>query len=97
MSKYILSPAAKKSLEQIKAYTLENHGKQQTKIYLKMLRDRMRDTAQSPDKNGTPRDEIKKGYYSVFAGKHTIYYRIRDTHVDIIDILHQSMEPTKHL
>lgn len=97
MSKYIISTEAQKSLKQIRTYTLKNHGKQQTKIYLKMLRSRMQDISKKPDSKGTARDDLKKGYYSVFAGKHTIYYRIRDTHIDIIDVLHQSMEPSKHL
>jgi toxin ParE1/3/4 len=62
-----------------------------------MLRDCMLEAAQRPDAKGTARDEIAKGYYSVFAGKHTIYYRIRDTYIDIIDVLHQSMDPMRHL
>jgi toxin ParE1/3/4 len=97
MSKYILSPQAQTSLKQIRSYTLKNHGKQQASKYIKMLRDCMRDTAKNPDTKGTARDEIKEGYYSVFVGKHTIYYRIRDTHIDIIDVLHQSMEAKRHI
>ena len=97
MPKYILSPEAKEKLKQIRNYTLKNYGKQQTKTYLRMLRDRMRKVAKQPDTLGTNRNDIKKGYYSVFAGKHTIYYRIRDTHIDIIDVLHQRMDPKKHL
>lgn len=46
---------------------------------------------------GKARDDIKVGYYSYFEGSHTIYYRIRDTHIDVIDVLHQSMEPNRHL
>ena len=66
------------------------------KKYLKMLRDRMRTAAKNPDK-GRDRSEIKPGYYSVRAEKHHIYYRIRDTHIEIIDVLHQSMEPKRHI
>lgn len=97
MPKYTLSLEAQKSLKKIRNYTLENHGKQQTKIYLKILRDQMKDIAAKPETKGTPRNEIKESYYSAFAGRHTIYYRIQPTHIDIIDILHQNMEPTKHL
>lgn len=97
MPKYILSPEAKKSLRQIGNYTLKNYGTEQKKKYLKMLRDSMQKAANAPEANGTARDEIKAGYYSIFAGKHTIYYRIKPTHIDIIDVLHQRMEPTKHI
>ena len=97
MLKYTLSLEAQKSLKKIRNYTLENHGKQQTKIYLKILRDQMKNIAAKPEIKGTSRNEIKESYYSAFAGRHTIYYRIQPTHIDIIDILHQNMEPTKHL
>jgi len=96
MSEFLLSPAAFKSLEQISNYTLENYGLKQKKAYLKMLRDRVREAAKYPDK-GQKRNDIKSGYFSIRAEKHHIYYRIRDTHIEIIDVLHQSMEPSRHL
>ncbi|MCG8639167.1 MAG: type II toxin-antitoxin system RelE/ParE family toxin [Desulfobacterales bacterium] len=40
---------------------------------------------------------MKKGYLSFLAGSHIIFYRKSKNHVDIIDILHQSMEPYRHL
>ena len=96
MAKYILSPAAQSRLKEIKTYTLKNFGKRQTTIYLKNLHVCMQDLADEPSK-GTERNDIKKGYYSKFIGSHTIYYRISDTHIGIIDILHQAMEPKRHI
>ena len=96
MPKYILSPQAQSSLKSIRTYSLKQFGKQQTALYLKQLRDQMKELAASPSK-GTARDEIKAGYYSAFVGSHTIYYRISDTHIDILDVLHQRMEPLRHL
>jgi toxin ParE1/3/4 len=96
MSQYQLSSQAQQSLIQISQYTLENSGPRQKKNYLTMLRDRMRAVAKNPEK-GMQRNEIKIGYYSVQAEKHHIYYRIRDTHIEVIDVLHQSMEPKIHL
>jgi len=93
---YLLSPQAQKSLIQIGQYTFENFGQQQKMYYLKMLRKRMRAAAKSPYK-GRERGDIKTGYYSLQAEKHHIYYRIRDTHIEIIDVLHQSMEPKIHI
>ena len=97
MSKYILSPQAQKRLKQIKDYTLENYGRDQKNNYLKMLRDKMHLTANSPYKVGKNRVDIKEGYFSLRAEKHYIYYRICDAHIEIIDILHKSMEPTRHI
>jgi len=96
MPKYILSPAAQISLKNIKKYTLKNFGQRQTTTYLKKLNERMKLLAAQPSQ-GKERSEIKAGYYSYFVGSHTIYYRISDTHIDIIDILRQSMEPTLHI
>lgn len=97
MPKYILSPQAQKRIRQIRDYTLQNHGERQKKAYMTMLRDKMRQAAKTPSKEGKNRDDIKPGYFSIRAEKHYIYYRIRDTHIDIIDILHESMEPHRHI
>ena len=96
MAKYVLSPEAQASLLNIKAYSITTFGKKRTTAYLKSMRDRMRSLSESP-LMGKARDEIKKGYYSYFEGSHIIYYRITITHIDIIDVLHQSMEPSLHL
>ena len=96
MPKYVLSPQAQNSLIQISRYTSGNFGERQKKKYLKLLKDKMRVAAESPAK-GQDRSRIKQGYYSIRAGKHHVYYRIRETHIDIIDVLHQSMEPELHI
>ncbi|MEM7206359.1 MAG: type II toxin-antitoxin system RelE/ParE family toxin [Pseudomonadota bacterium] len=96
MGRYVLSPAAQISLKDIRSHSLEQFGSRQTTRYLKTLRDRMRQLAANPSA-GKPRDDIKAGYRCAFVGSHTIYYRVSDTHIDIIDVLHQRMEPTLHL
>lgn len=97
MSKYVLSPQAKNRLKQISDYTLENYGEKQRKRYMIMLRDKMRHVAKEPEKAGKTRNEIKHGYYSIRANKHNIYYRIQPNQVEIIDVLHGSMEPRLHI
>ncbi len=56
----------------------------------------MRYLADNPE-YGSARDEIQVGYMSCFEGSHTIYYKIMPNHIDIIDVLHQSMETERHL
>ena len=92
MAKYYLSPQAERSLVQISDYTHQNFGERQRKKYLSMLRQHMRSAAANPS-HGRERPEIKLGYYSVQAEKHHIYYRVGNVHIEIIDVLHQSMEP----
>lgn len=96
MTRYLLSPQAETSLIQIIAYTLRHFGQQQKTKTLKMLRERMRQAAASPAR-GRKRNEIKQGYFSVQAEQHHIYYRLGEAHIEIIDVLHQSMEPSLHL
>lgn len=93
---YVLSPNAQGSLRNIKAYSLEQFGKEQTISYLKLIEKKLRMITKSPD-IGRKREEIKKGYLSSLAGSHVIFYRKARKHVDIIDILHQSMDPYRNL
>jgi len=96
MPKYVLSPASQISLKHILDYSTKNFGRPRAKLYMSALRNRMLQLAESP-LLGQKRDEIKVGYYSYFEGSHTIYYRIQSSHIEIIDVLHQSMEPRINL
>jgi len=96
VSQYRLSPQARNSLIQISEYTKENFGEAQRIRYLETLRKRMRAVARQPE-SGKHRSEIKPGYYSVYVGSHTLYYRIQVEGIEIIDVLHQSMEPALNL
>ena len=96
MSKYILSTEAQNSLKDIKLYSVKNFGKERARQYLIDIRMRMITLAVNPFR-GIVREDLKIGYHSEFIGSHTIYYRIQSTHIDIIDVLHQSMDPSKHI
>jgi toxin ParE1/3/4 len=65
-------------------------------VLINLQEKKMRYLADNP-KYGLERDEIQVGYLSCFEGSHTIYYRIMTDHIDIIDVLYQSMEPKRHL
>ncbi len=54
--------------------------------------------ATAPQK-GKKREDISTQWdcYSYFEGSHTIYFELHSNHIVILDILHQSMEPSKHL
>ena len=96
MPKYTLSPNAASSIAEINNYTINKFGPSQAERYLANLRDRFNFLVAHPEL-GNKRDEIKKGYYSYFEGSHTIYYKIIDKRIAIIDILHQSMESKRRL
>ena len=96
MAKYVLSTAAQASLRDISARSIESFGVNRTKVYLNHMRDRMQALAINP-LLGKARDELKLGFYSSYVGSHTIYYRIQPNQIEIIDVLHQAMEPSKHI
>ena len=96
MVEYLLSPEAQQSLQEIKNFSVKNFGKQRAKTYLEDILNRFREPAANPSL-GKKRNELNAGYYSSFAGSHTIYYRTKPGLIEIIDVLHQSMEPTRHI
>ena len=96
MPSYVLSPAAQSSLRHIKSWSSKQFGVAATTEYLGRLRQKMQSLAKHPY-SGRERPDVKAGYYSAFVGSHTIYYRLADQGIEIIDVLHQSMEPRAHL
>jgi len=46
---------------------------------------------------GRPRDEIREGYRCSAIGSHLIFFVERPHGVDVIRILHQRVNPTRHL
>ncbi len=41
---------------------------------------------------GRERPEIKPGYRSIAEGKHVIFYRVGDSGIEILRILHERMD-----
>lgn len=89
--KFKLTPEAKLDLKKIGRFTEKEWGKEQRNKYLAQLDTRIRNIAENPHL-GRERPEIKAGYRGVNEGKHVIFYRIRDTGVEILRVLHGSMD-----
>jgi len=91
-----LTPDAKSSLMQIARYTQQRWGKNQRNHYLKMIDDCFYALCDSP-KLGHIRPEIHHALRSHQAGKHVIFYIIKQDDIVIVNVLHEKMEPNKHL
>ena len=91
MPSYSLSPEAIKDLLTIRAHTQNKWGIQQAQIYIDALEKKCEKLAQSPH-TGRERPEIKPGYRSITEGKHVIFYRVGDSGIDILRILHARMD-----
>lgn len=96
MAGFRITKAAKRDLLAIARHTLHRWGAEQRRRYLTQLDARFHWLAQYPTL-GTASDDIKPGYWRYHEGRHVIFYRVSNTGVDIIRILHDRMLPTRHL
>ncbi len=92
-----LTVRAKEDLKNIARYTKETWGIKQRDIYLKQIDDIFQVISEAPDK-GRACDEIRENYYKFSVGKHVIFYRqLTKKAVQIVRILHASMDIPNHL
>ncbi|MGL5867343.1 MAG: type II toxin-antitoxin system RelE/ParE family toxin [Dermatophilaceae bacterium] len=67
----------------------------QAETYLSEIEIAIEHTAADPAR-GRPCDEVRPGYRRYAIGSHLVYYRATPDSVDVIRILHQRMDPTRH-
>lgn len=99
MSTYRLTPAAQDDLASIWDYTEERRDARQAQGYVEEIYAVVQRLAASP-LLGRPCDEIRAGYRQYGVGSHILFYMARfeaDAGVDVIRILHQRVDPTRHL
>jgi toxin ParE1/3/4 len=96
MSGYRLTPAAQRDLSSIWDHTEERWDIRQAETYLWEMRAAIERIASDPERGRTC-DEIREGYRRYGIGSHLIFYTARADGVDVIRILHQRMDPTRHL
>jgi len=91
-----LRPQALQDLEDIWVYTYETWGEDQADQYIFDLSDGFEKLADHPDK-GRACDDIREGYRKYDIGKHIVFYRQTHKGIEIVRILHQRMDPDRHL
>ncbi len=91
-----LRPAARADLKRIGQYTEREWGRGQRTKYLRHLEESIDLMADSP-KMGTPRDDLREGYRSLRAGRHVIFYREVAAGIEVVRVLHASMDVDRHL
>jgi toxin ParE1/3/4 len=96
MRRIRLSSAARSDLSAIWEYTAERWGPVQAERYITLIRNRAEALAEGTT---TPRraDHVRKDYVILTAGSHHLWCRLTEHSVDIIRILHQSMDVPRHL
>lgn len=96
MSTYRFTPAAQRDLSSIWDYTREQWDENQAETYILEIRNAIARVAETPDR-GQAVDEIRAGYRRYAIGRHLIYFISRGGGIDVIRVLHQRMDPTRHL
>jgi len=91
-----LSTPAKTDLQSIAAYTQQEWGLGQKKIYLDLIKKSF-NTLSTVGNIGKKRDDIEQGLYAYSIKKHTIYFREAEQEFVVLRILHSRMDPERYL
>lgn len=96
MRRYRLTPAAARDLSSIWDYTEQRWDVRQAENCVSEIRASIERIGESPDR-GRACDDIRQGYRRYAIGSHLVFYVVNHDCVDVVRILHQRMDPTRHL
>lgn len=96
MTGWVLAPRARADIESIWTYTVERWGLDQAERYVRDLQVAIEGIARDPQR-GAPSDDIRAGYRRLRCGAHVLFYRPAEPGVEIVRILHGSMDVDRHL
>lgn len=96
MADFYLRPKAVSDLENIWDYTVRMWDEDQAERYLRLLNVGFIDLTIQPDL-GRACDAIRPGYRVFRVGSHVIFYRVMNEGIEIVRVLHQSMDFERHL
>lgn len=91
-----LTPAAQQDLSSIWDFSQQRWDEKQAEIYISEMRAAIERIAADPHR-GRACDEIREGYRRYGIVSHLIFYIEKNDSVDVIRILHQRMDLTRHL
>lgn len=96
MAEFRLSPRAQRDLDDIFDYTVAQWGSLQALRYVDSLEAACSSLANEP-RRSQDCATIQPGYRRRSVEQHAIYFRQTDYGIAIIRILHQRMNPARHL
>jgi len=97
MPQYLFTEQSKQDLIQIRRFTVERWGNNQSVHYLRSLRKTLLLLSEMPSMGKDCSDDFGKNIYRFPFGSHLVYYlAIPDKKVVVVAILHQTMVPAKH-
>ena len=96
MSGYVLSPSAQADLDEIWDYSAKRWGEDGAERYVRDLWRGIERVAADP-RQGRAYDEVRAGYSRYTVRSHVLFYRLVPGGIDVVRILHQSMDFKRHL
>jgi toxin ParE1/3/4 len=90
------SRLAESDLVETWEHSVEEWDGAQADRYLDELDDAIRLLTEHPEL-GVNRDFVRKGYRVLFVNRHAIYYTATNTDIYIVRVLHEQMDPARHL
>lgn len=91
-----LTPDAQDDLIEIRRYTLQQWGAEQSQKYLREIRNTIGLLAETPAL-GKLRPEVGANVHSFPQGSHIIYYVVHNQQMVVFGVLHKRMAPLAHL
>ena len=97
MRRTILKSAlAESDLIGIWEYSFEQWDAVQADKYLDELNNGIQLLADNPEL-GANRDYVREGYRVLFVNRHAVYYIVTPSGIRVVRVLHEEMDPGKHL
>jgi toxin ParE1/3/4 len=96
MSGHVLSPGAEQDLDEIWDFTKGRWGREQANRYVLQIRRAIETIAADP-RHGDRYDDVNGGLMKYPAGSHVVFYKVVPAGIDIVPVLHGSMDFKRHL
>jgi len=95
MLKIHIQVRASEDLRKIFIRSVKEWGLEVAEAYYDELTNGIASLSENPE-IGFVRDDIKRGYRQLAVGKHHIFYRITESKIRIVRVLHEKMLKNKH-
>lgn len=91
----VISLSAQNDLKEIYKYGRRNWSSAKSESYLNEIKNQMWMLTQQP-LMGIDRSELLKESRSLMINRHTLFYRVTADNVEIIRVLHNRQDPSRH-
>jgi len=95
-AQFKLSPAAQSDVAEIWDFTARNWGIDQAEAYIRRIKSAVLTIAED-HRLGRSCDYVRTGYWKYAVGSHVLFYKVDQSGVDIVRILHAHMDFERHL